>query len=307
MFVFFFTISITTINYLSNILLKEAKVNGSNISTLFAKINSSPLKRMDYYAIENNTKEILKTPNISYAEVYDNSKTKVNYSGEKDKNNHSINVLPFTKKIIDDKKNNIGYVIVGLSLKDTNKIILNIKIIFYAIMITAIIIIIFSMTFVIKKIVNKPLDELLNSVQIISNGNLDHKVSIISNNEIGILSNNFNKMTDKLKENKNKLKEYNQNLEKKVIEKTTEIEKKMKELEEKNVELNKALKNIKTLQGLLPICANCYKIKDDKGYWTQIEKYISENSEADFTHSLCDDCVKELYPNYHKKKTKNLK
>jgi len=61
-------------------------------------------------------------------------------------------------------------------------------------------------------------------------------------------------------------------------------------------ELKDALSNIKALSGLLPICANCKKIRDDKGYWNQVEQYIKEHSNADFTHSICPECIKELYP-----------
>lgn len=60
-------------------------------------------------------------------------------------------------------------------------------------------------------------------------------------------------------------------------------------------ELQEALDNIKTLKGLLPICAKCKKVRDDKGYWSQIEGYIESHSEALFSHGLCPDCEKELY------------
>ncbi len=60
--------------------------------------------------------------------------------------------------------------------------------------------------------------------------------------------------------------------------------------------LNDYLSQIRTMRGLIPICANCKNIRDDKGYWKQVEVYIQEHSEADFTHSLCPDCVKKLYP-----------
>ena len=60
--------------------------------------------------------------------------------------------------------------------------------------------------------------------------------------------------------------------------------------------LKKALADVKTLSGLLPICSHCKKIRDDKGYWTQIESYIHENSEATFSHGICQDCAKKLYP-----------
>ena len=57
-----------------------------------------------------------------------------------------------------------------------------------------------------------------------------------------------------------------------------------------------ALDDVKKLSGFLPICSNCKKIRDDKGYWNQIEKYILEHSEAEFTHGICPGCTKKLYP-----------
>jgi len=63
-------------------------------------------------------------------------------------------------------------------------------------------------------------------------------------------------------------------------------------------ELTEALAHVKTLSGLLPICASCKKIRDDQGYWQQVETYISAHSDADFTHGICPDCVKRLYPEY---------
>jgi len=61
-------------------------------------------------------------------------------------------------------------------------------------------------------------------------------------------------------------------------------------------ELQRALSDIKKLSGLLPICASCKKIRDDKGYWNEVERYISEHSEARFSHSICPDCMRKLYP-----------
>jgi hypothetical protein len=62
------------------------------------------------------------------------------------------------------------------------------------------------------------------------------------------------------------------------------------------IQLHDAVTKIKTLSGLLPICSNCKKIRDDKGYWKQIESYIRDHSEAEFTHSMCPICAKKLYP-----------
>jgi CheY-like chemotaxis protein len=61
-------------------------------------------------------------------------------------------------------------------------------------------------------------------------------------------------------------------------------------------DLQKALAEVKKLSGLLPICASCKKIRDDKGYWEQVEAYIKKNSEAEFTHSICPECARKLYP-----------
>jgi PAS domain S-box-containing protein len=67
-------------------------------------------------------------------------------------------------------------------------------------------------------------------------------------------------------------------------------------------ELKEALADVKLLSGLVPICANCKKIRDDQGYWTQIESYIQDRSDAKFSHSICPDCAAKLYPGYLTKK-----
>lgn len=61
-------------------------------------------------------------------------------------------------------------------------------------------------------------------------------------------------------------------------------------------EREKALEDVRILRGLLPICASCKKIRNDEGYWINLEQYISEHSEADFTHGICEDCARTLYP-----------
>jgi len=68
------------------------------------------------------------------------------------------------------------------------------------------------------------------------------------------------------------------------------------ELVKRNADLERKLLEIKELKCLLPICKSCKKVKDDKGYWRQIESYVSKRSDIDFTHSLCNDCVKSIYP-----------
>ncbi len=74
-----------------------------------------------------------------------------------------------------------------------------------------------------------------------------------------------------------------------------------RQMEKKNAELEKALAEIKILRGIIPICASCRKIRNDDGYWQQIEIYIGDHSDAEFSHSLCEECAYKLYPEFYKK------
>lgn len=65
-------------------------------------------------------------------------------------------------------------------------------------------------------------------------------------------------------------------------------------------ELENALAQVKTLSGLLPICASCKKIRDDRGYWNQIENYITSHSDARFSHGICPECARKLYGDFYK-------
>ncbi len=71
-----------------------------------------------------------------------------------------------------------------------------------------------------------------------------------------------------------------------------------KERERLIAELKDAIDKIKTLRGLIPICASCKKVRDDSGYWNQIEVYIRDRSDAEFSHSICPDCATKLYPEF---------
>lgn len=89
-----------------------------------------------------------------------------------------------------------------------------------------------------------------------------------------------------------------------VVRDITEKKKAEQEREKLITELQNALRELKVLNGLLPICASCKKIRDDKGYWNQIEAYIQAHSNAEFSHSLCPECAKALYPDIFKDKYK---
>jgi len=117
------------------------------------------------------------------------------------------------------------------------------------------------------------------------------------------------------------LKESRQRLEKRVRERTRVLHQTNEELkqeisERKRIEeereklileLKEALKNVKRLRGMLPICASCKKVRDDHGYWQQVEEYIRNHSDVEFSHGLCPDCLKAIYPEYAEEDTKEEK
>lgn len=74
------------------------------------------------------------------------------------------------------------------------------------------------------------------------------------------------------------------------------------QVQERTAELEQALGEVKRLSGFIPICASCKNVRNDQGYWTQVEAYISERSEATFSHGLCPNCIRQLYPELSKGK-----
>lgn len=70
------------------------------------------------------------------------------------------------------------------------------------------------------------------------------------------------------------------------------------ELADKVVQLEQALEQVQTLRGIIPICANCKNVRDDQGYWNKVETYLNDHTEAEFSHAVCPDCMKRLYPQF---------
>ncbi len=132
-----------------------------------------------------------------------------------------------------------------------------------------------------------PFSEAADRFQSAGEGDFSVRMDIQSRDEIGRMALGFNGFMDRLENYRNALKDLNDNLEVRVQERTAELE--------------KALEEVKTLSGLLPICASCKKIRDDSGYWQQIESYVSDHSDANFSHSICPDCAKRLYPAFYDK------
>lgn len=74
-----------------------------------------------------------------------------------------------------------------------------------------------------------------------------------------------------------------------------------RKVEERTIKLQKSLEEIKTLRGILPLCSFCKKVRNDQGYWEQVDIYIHKHSQADISHSVCPDCMKKHYPWVDKK------
>lgn len=139
----------------------------------------------------------------------------------------------------------------------------------------------------------KGLSVLHEGVKIIGSGNLNYRIEVAGDDELADLARENNGMAAKLKESYVSVEKLQQEV----------VQRKQAQEEREGLitELQKALSEVKALSGLLPICASCKKIRDDKGYWNQIEGYISKHSEAVFSHGICPDCVKKLYPELGKK------
>lgn len=133
-----------------------------------------------------------------------------------------------------------------------------------------------------------PIVKLSTTARLIGEGNLETQAPIDSNDEIGSLSTSLNQMVGNLKTTMASRDELLHEI---------QLRKKTEEEREKVIhDLKEALKKVKVLSGLLPICSHCKKIRDDNGYWKQIEHYIHEHSEAEFSHSICQECAKKYYP-----------
>jgi sensor domain CHASE-containing protein len=147
-----------------------------------------------------------------------------------------------------------------------------------------------------QQAVLRPIDNLTkHAVSIGETGDLSVRLPIKRRDEIGTLAKEFDRMLAKLEKKNSELAKVNGELAKDI----TERKRAEEELQRERDKLQEALDNVRTLHGLIPICAHCKKIRDDKGYWNQIESYIRDHSEADFSHSICPECAKNLYPDYY--------
>jgi len=159
--------------------------------------------------------------------------------------------------------------------------------------------------YIYRLFIGKSLRKLHDKALQISNSDehLGEEIPLPYARELNILALAFNKMSIKLRYNID-------NLERQVADRTaelmasnqqlqTEIQERMqaeKEKEELIEQLHQAISEIKTLHGIVPICSFCKKIRDDQGYWSQVEAYVQKHTQAEFSHAICPECAKKHYP-----------
>ena len=118
---------------------------------------------------------------------------------------------------------------------------------------------------------------------------LGEQIDFFAGKELIELVQAFNKMSSQLRRDRDQL-------EVRIEERTDDLKRAIDERDMTILNLEKAIKEIKILQGILPICSKCKKIRDDEGYWNKVEEYIQDHSYAKFSHGICPECMKKLYP-----------
>lgn len=156
--------------------------------------------------------------------------------------------------------------------------------------------------FFMEKAVLRPINRLSSAVGKAGDdgGRLDAPGIAVRKDEIGGLAGAIDGFLKKIIEQKQALESANARLEDD-IERRKQVE---EDLAHQRDKLKEALDRVKTLSGLLPICANCKRIRNDQGYWEQIEVYVMQHSDADFSHGLCPECAKKLYGDVEEKPPK---
>lgn len=156
-------------------------------------------------------------------------------------------------------------------------------------------VLLFAVTkFTVDRVVIRPVVEVEAAVRRIAEGDYEADLSTARKDEIGVLAQAFQTMTEKIREN-------TALLEHRVAERTLQLTSANAQLKRHMEQLEHALANVRRLEGILPICASCKKVRDDQGYWTQVEAYVSERSGAEFSHGICPECAAKHYPMFQRK------
>jgi HAMP domain-containing protein len=127
---------------------------------------------------------------------------------------------------------------------------------------------------------------------------LGEQIDLPATHELSELTEAFNNMSSQLRQERDSLESRVDKRTRELHDVNSQLIKEVDEHKRTIAKLEATLKELKILRGILPICAYCKKIRDDEGYWAQIESYIKAHSEVDFTHGICPECAKKHFPNY---------
>lgn len=153
----------------------------------------------------------------------------------------------------------------------------------------------------IRQILTNNVLNLVSVTKRFSAGDLLARTGLSGKDEFSEIGRAFDQMAEIIERDRIALKKNEEKLERTIGKLRGEIIERKRAEDERNqvvAQLKDALAKIKTLTGLLPMCSACKKIRNDKGIWEQMEVYIRDHSEADFSHSICPECKKKLYPNF---------
>ena len=153
----------------------------------------------------------------------------------------------------------------------------------------ALVVLVVAAALAFSRSISTPIVELAAATDAVATGDYGRQVSVTTTGEIGVLERGFNTMSEHVAQAR-------ADLEAKVAQLNREIaERRAVETERERLiaELQQAMADIKTLEGIIPICASCKKIRDDHGYWQQLEAYLVDHSDARFSHGICPDCLKQ--------------
>ena len=194
---------------------------------------------------------------------------------------------------IDHKKGNTGESWYVLNFREMKTVLLPVIVStkINGLIITFVIFVLAIVALLIGRRAALPIVKFVEQTGKIAKGNFAVRVESKRKDEFGTLAQSFNSMAEELGHTTTSIKLLKNEI---VLREKSETEK-----EHLIIELQEALKKIKTLSGIIPICMHCKEIRDDKGYWNQLEKFISEHTEAEFSHGICDKCLKKHYPGYN--------
>jgi HAMP domain-containing protein len=278
--------------YLTRQLTGLIERNGKVLASHIASHSISPLLTEQYFDLEMMSRDLLQDAgrDIRYIFYTDRHGTVVSHTfaqgfpstlksanllppGKADATKHLVlGEEPVIDIAVPILQGDIGALHIGFSqeqvARDVRSVVAMITWIVLCVLVLGV-----GLAFLVETRVIKPIRVLTDAVVLAGKGELSHRVPVESDDELGQLARSFNE--------------------------TLELRQKAEADRDANIaRLQESLAKVNQLSGLLPICASCKKIRDDKGYWSQIEAYISDHSEAEFSHGLCPDCLQKLYHKY---------